>query len=205
MNHIRFIRLNNFPDRLLEPLRRLWREHGYISHRLIEITKGIPSPQTYPKRFGTLRDTYKRIGYIEQPDRERLKHYARTRKIVIGIAKKLCSAVEKNGSAPVWNWQRRSLAFGPGEQLRITTARYLPTRQSRKRRWEFEINSSLRHYLLLVIRLDEQHAAVLDYFLLPPYVPLKRLNFIDDRNTFNEFRCPNLRSTIACAIKGFTV
>ena len=76
-------------EALLDPLRCLWHEHGYISHRLIETTKGVPSPQTYRKRFGTLRETYKRIGYIEQPDRMRVQHYARTRKIVLGIAKKL--------------------------------------------------------------------------------------------------------------------
>jgi hypothetical protein len=185
---------------LLEPLRRLWRERGYVSHRLIETTKGVPSPQTYRKRFGTLRQTYEQIGYIEQPDRLRLEHYARTREIVLGIVKKLCSAAEKDDIPTIWNWQRRLFIFESGRHLRITTARYLPTRQNRKRRWEFEANPNAQHGTLLVVRLDEQHAAVIDYFLLPPDVPLKRLNFIDDRNTLNEYRCATLQTAVAYVI-----
>lgn len=191
-------------EALLEPLRLLWRKHGYISHRLIETTKGIPSPQTYRKRFGTLRETYERIGYVEQPDRVRLAHYARARKIVSGAAKRLCAVAEKRGTPAIWNWQRRLLTIGSSGRLRITTARYLPTRQNRRRRWEFETNPQQRHCILLVIRLDEQHAAAIDYFLLPATVPLKRLNFIDNRNTFSEYRCTRLNVVTATAFSWLT-
>jgi DNA invertase Pin-like site-specific DNA recombinase len=188
-------------EALLAFLRRLWRERGSISHRLIETTKGVPSPQTYRKRFGTLREAYKRIGYIEQPDRERIAHYAQTRKILLGITDKLCSEAKKNGWPPTWNWQRRLLTFGNSRHLRITTARYLATRQNRIRRWEFETNPNSQRYPLLVIRLDEQHGSAIDYFLLPPTVPLKRLNFIDDRNTLDKYRHGTLETTIADTIE----
>jgi DNA invertase Pin-like site-specific DNA recombinase len=184
-------------EALLEPLRRLWHEHGYLSHRLIETTKGIPSPQTYRKRFGTLRDTYKRIGYLEQPDRQRLVHYARTREIVLRIVKKLNSAAERKGWSTEWNWQRRVLTLDESTQIRITTARHLVTRQNRKHRWEFETDPNRLSRILLVIRLDQCHAKAIDYFLLPPTIPLKRVNFIDDRNVLSDYRCAHL--TTVCA------
>ena len=187
---------------LLEPLRRLWHEHGYVSHRLIETTKGVPSPQTYRKHFGTLRETYKRIGYVELPDRVRLEHYGRTREIVLGIVKKLHSAAEQNGFPSVWDWRRRLFSFGTCGHLRITTARYLPTRQNRKRRWEFETPLNAQHCFLLVVRFNEQHGAVIDYFLLPRQQSLRRLNFIDDRNTFAEFRYTTLQTAISHMFHG---
>jgi len=188
-------------EALLAPLRSLWREHGYISHRLIETTQGIPSPQTYCKRFGTLREAYKRIGYAEQPDRLRIEHCAWTRNIVLGIVEKLRSAAQKNGSAAIWDWRRHLFSFGSGKQLRITTARYQQTRQNRIRRWAFETNLSAEQCFWLVIRLDEQHSAVIDYFLLPPNLPLKRLNFIDERKPLREYRYATVQTAIARAME----
>lgn len=185
---------------LLDILCTLWRAHGYISHQLIETTCGVPSPQTYRKRFGTLREAYRRIGYKEQPDQLRLKHYAITRNLVLSLASRLQRAAGQAGLATTWNWQRRTLALGSGALLRITLGRYLHTRQNRLARWEFEINTRVLPHLLLIIRMDSAHKEAIDYFVLPSCILTKRLNFIDNKHLFETYRCKSIDDAIHTAI-----
>jgi DNA invertase Pin-like site-specific DNA recombinase len=184
---------------LLEALNRLRRQHGYLSHRLIETTTGLPSPQTYRKRFGTLREAYKRIGYLEQTNHLRLKHYDHTRKLVLRVVHKIQSAAKAAKRVNVWNWQRRTITFESGSLLRITLARYLSTRQNRRPRWEVETNIRIPRHFLIIIRMDAEHQGVLDYYFLPSSVLTKRLNFFDQRNIFVPYRCKNLKDLIARA------
>ena len=50
-------------DEMLEALRRLWREHGYLSERLVLRSTDLPSRDQYRKRFGRLRSAFKKLGY----------------------------------------------------------------------------------------------------------------------------------------------
>lgn len=50
-------------DEKLEPLRRLLRKHGYLDAKLIERSRRAYSAVAYAKWFGSLRNTYKLIGY----------------------------------------------------------------------------------------------------------------------------------------------
>ena len=63
---IRERRLPLTEEQKLEPLRRLWREHGYLNLRLVAETPGVPSAPSYNRWFGGLREAYKRIGYKER-------------------------------------------------------------------------------------------------------------------------------------------
>ena len=45
-------------------LRSLLREHGYLSHRLIDSDPSVPTVQFFRDRFGGLKAAYARIGYI---------------------------------------------------------------------------------------------------------------------------------------------
>lgn len=61
--------LRNRPsdEELLDHLRRLLREEGAISVSIINSRPEIPPAQVYSRRFGSLREAYRRIGY-EQPE-----------------------------------------------------------------------------------------------------------------------------------------
>jgi hypothetical protein len=50
-------------DEMLNALRRLWREHGYINRTLIDKSDGVPCASRYHVRFGGIRPTYRLIGY----------------------------------------------------------------------------------------------------------------------------------------------
>jgi DNA invertase Pin-like site-specific DNA recombinase len=58
-------------DELLEALRRLWREKGYLTQELISKSKGFPSCNTYTHHFGSVSQAYRLIGYVPDPARVR--------------------------------------------------------------------------------------------------------------------------------------
>jgi len=50
-------------EEMLEALRKLWTERGYLSAALVENSGGTPSSALYRKRFGGLKRAYQLIGY----------------------------------------------------------------------------------------------------------------------------------------------
>jgi len=55
--------LNRSDTSLLAGLKRLWREKGYLSQIIIDKSRRVPAMNTYYRRFGSLRDIYRLIGY----------------------------------------------------------------------------------------------------------------------------------------------
>jgi DNA invertase Pin-like site-specific DNA recombinase/NADH:ubiquinone oxidoreductase subunit E len=53
-------------DEKLAPLRRLFKEHGYLSVELIHKTPGVPVASTYARWFGSLPNVYKLVGFNER-------------------------------------------------------------------------------------------------------------------------------------------
>jgi DNA invertase Pin-like site-specific DNA recombinase len=50
-------------EQMLDALRRLFEEHGYLSIRLINQAEGIPAYSVYVARFGGLKQAYAQVGY----------------------------------------------------------------------------------------------------------------------------------------------
>lgn len=50
-------------EQMLDGLRRLFEKHGYLSHRLINQTRGMPSYTVYAERFGSAQKAYEKVGY----------------------------------------------------------------------------------------------------------------------------------------------
>lgn len=58
-------------DEMLDVLRRLWKEHGYLTEEIIRTCPTAPNVTAYYTRFGSLRRAYELIGFV--PDRERTR------------------------------------------------------------------------------------------------------------------------------------
>ncbi len=56
---------------MLEGLRRLRWERGYLTPRLINESMSVPAAGTYARRFGSLSRAYRIIGYAQDPARRR--------------------------------------------------------------------------------------------------------------------------------------
>jgi len=60
---IRLRRIHMSGPAMLDALRGLLAEHGYIDEALVKSTPNIPTPQSFRKRFGGLHKAYDLIGY----------------------------------------------------------------------------------------------------------------------------------------------
>jgi DNA invertase Pin-like site-specific DNA recombinase len=58
-------------DEMLDVLRQLLKEHGYLTEEIIRTSQSAPYPSAYFTRFGSLRCAYQLIGFV--PDRERTR------------------------------------------------------------------------------------------------------------------------------------
>lgn len=64
-------------DRLLDALRRLWKEHGYLTRALLESTNNFPAQSAYCTHFGSLTRAYQLIGYKPGPRQSYRKRFHR--------------------------------------------------------------------------------------------------------------------------------
>jgi DNA invertase Pin-like site-specific DNA recombinase len=66
---------------LLDALRKIWSERGYLTQKVIGETKGAPSPNCYCVHFGSISRAYQLIGYTPDPARVRALRTAQGRKL----------------------------------------------------------------------------------------------------------------------------
>jgi hypothetical protein len=50
-------------EEMLDRLRRLFKERGHLSNHMIDTSEGMPSGHLYRRRFGSLFEAYRLIGY----------------------------------------------------------------------------------------------------------------------------------------------
>jgi DNA invertase Pin-like site-specific DNA recombinase len=113
---------------LLDGLRTLLAQEGRLSHPLVKACKFLPSPSTYRHRFGSMRNSYRLIGYdggrfqgidlrqrtqvlreklmlqISEESLERIKIIQKTarRRAMLELPTKQIASVLLVRSAPVW-------------------------------------------------------------------------------------------------------
>jgi DNA invertase Pin-like site-specific DNA recombinase len=59
-------------DEMLDALRKLWKEQGYLSFKLIKKIKSVPSTYECSKRFGSVSEAYRLIGFTPTSHRQTL-------------------------------------------------------------------------------------------------------------------------------------
>lgn len=72
-------------EEMLDKLRHLHDDQGWLSGIMIDETDGMPSSSTYAHRFGSLVDAYKMIGYTPSRDMRYIKINRHIRKLHPGI------------------------------------------------------------------------------------------------------------------------
>lgn len=150
-------------DELLDGLRALWKREGRITTNLINADKQIPTVQAYLHRFGSLRSTYRRIGYVQERDlsfgdiRDRIQPWLRS---VMGCVQE---AIEDDGSTV--SHDGRMLCID--ETWSVSFHLMQSSRVGRGRiRWVVPRLRS-RADILVGIRMDTRGDRPLDYLVLP--------------------------------------
>ena len=187
-------RAHRFSDEeLIEKLRRLFQQHGYLSGLIIDEAEGMPSSAAYAHRFGSLIRAYQTVGFTPDRDYQYLEVNQFLRRLhpeIVGQTERrigeVGGAVERDPATDLLTINREFTV-----SLVLSRCQLL---DDGRRRWKVRFDTSLAPDITVAVRLDETNQAPLDYYLLP------RLDFgqqrihLTDRNAieFDSYRFDGL-------------
>ena len=161
----------------LDKLKALWRREGHLSHKILAASKDTPDWTVFARRFGSLMNAYKLIGFKPQARYHYVETGVKIDALIRAAASKIISKLR------IFD---ETAAFLP--ELNLISASSLTmviavawsvsdgtVAGRRSRRWEVRKIKYRRSDFTLVIRMDEANIAIQDYFLLPtPNLPLTK-------------------------------
>jgi DNA invertase Pin-like site-specific DNA recombinase len=166
-------------EELIERLRTLFQNRGFLSGLIIDETEGMPSTSIYAHRFGSLIRAYHMVGFT--PDRD--YRYLETNKFLRRFHPEIVNQTESQ-IAMLGGSVRRDpatdlLRVNDEFSISLVLARCrIP--QSGRLRWKVRFDTSLAPDITVAVRLDQTNQTALDYYLLP------RLDFGQSRISLAE-------------------
>lgn len=157
-------------EQLLDMLRRLWRKKGHLSTKLIENATHIPSTVIYARRFGSVLNAYRLIGYETKRRYHFKESAAKLDAVMRSVADDITAHVRSLGGTAHFIPELRLLTLNGSMTIVLVVAWSVSdgvVRGARARRWEVRQIKYKRADLMLVVRMNASNEAVRDYFLLP--------------------------------------
>ena len=153
-------------DELIERLRSLYQNRGFLSGLIIDETEGMPSTSIYTHRFGSLVRAYQMVGFT--PDRD--YRYLETNKFLRRFHPEIVNQTESQ-IASLGGVVRRDpatdlLRVNDEFSISLVLAR-CQTPESGRHHWKVRFDTSLAPDITVAVRLDHANQAALDYYLLP--------------------------------------
>lgn len=152
-------------QRLLELLKHLWQRVGRLSETVIDTAVGMPSSDTYRRRFKTLRNAYSLIGYTPT----RSYQYKTINELLKGRHKELCeqlmAALRAHGASVEEATPTAVLRVNGEVTIRLVLCRCRETRQGKNCRWLIRTGTSPTCDLIIAARLQPGNEAVRDYYV----------------------------------------
>ena len=153
-------------EEMLLRLRKVLSREGRISQKIINETKGLPSDKSYIKHFGSLRNTYKLVGYASPHKADYLdtrpKWLELLRSLVFRVASKLAAQGAIISAPSSYN-----LLVNGSENVAFRIARWSPGRDGVHFPYWVIQRRHLATGWIVAVRLGENNSSVLDYVLLP--------------------------------------
>ncbi|WKA26453.1 recombinase family protein [Bradyrhizobium roseum] len=155
-------------DQMLRRLRLALARNGKLSSSIIKSTSGLPSPACYVKRFGSIRNAYKLIGYAGSRDCGWFDAREQWCKVLSKLASEVAEALHTDlglrlmltddGTALRKNGRSKVVSFQVVRKL----AKRTPGHASR---WRAHLRKE-RPGLCVYLRLNDPNDAIQDYVLL---------------------------------------
>ncbi|MDD5247554.1 MAG: recombinase family protein [Rhodocyclaceae bacterium] len=180
-------------EELIERLRSLYQNRGFLSGLIIDETEGMPSTSVYVHRFGSLIRAYQAVGFT--PDRD--YRYLETNRFLRRLHPEIVGQTETmiaDLGGTVWRDPATDLLRLNQEFTVSLVLARCQTHDNGRNRWKVRFDTSLAPDITVAVRLDQPNQAPLDYYLLP------RLDFglprisLADRNAmeFESYRFDTL-------------
>lgn len=151
---------------MLDVLRKLLAQHGYLSGLVIDEVEGAPSSSAYRNRFGSLLRTYSLIGYrpprnygyVDENRRLRERFPELVAEAMQGLREVGASVRDEGGLISINDEVTAELLLSRCHEARTGA-----------RRWIIRMESRLHPDLRIVVRMQPGGRSALDYFLFPGF------------------------------------
>ena len=154
-------------EELLEHLKRLYAETGYLSGTLIDETPDMPSSSVYRTRFKSLSRAYQKIGYWVGYDQDRIAVNERLRVLYPEVIARVERAILAVGGRVARDGKADLFIINSELAVSLVLAR-CETSEDGRHRWRIRLDPQRQGAdMTLAVRLDYANAAALDYFLIP--------------------------------------
>jgi DNA invertase Pin-like site-specific DNA recombinase len=157
-------RLTN--EELLDLLRRLLEENGYLSGLLIDESDGGASSAAYQARFGSLLRAYQLIGFTPVRDYRYIEINRHLRRLHPEVLAAVVGGIERSGGTAIADAVTDLLTVNGEFALSVVVVRCRQTAAG-SLRWHIHLDSGLLPDLTLAVRMDVLNKQPLDYYLLP--------------------------------------
>lgn len=153
-------------DELLDRLRMLYQNRGYLSGMIINETDSMPSSAVYMHRFGSLIRAYQLVGYSPQRDYGYIEINRMLRRLHPEILTETEKHIAHQGGSIYRNPLNDLLDVNHEFKVSVVFARCQSVDTGRKR-WNIRFDTTLRPDITVAIRLAPGNEKTLDYYLLP--------------------------------------
>ena len=151
---------------MIEKLRNLFENRGFLSGLVIDETEGMPSSSAYIHKFGSLIRAYQTVGFTPDRDYRYLEINQYLRRLHPQIVAQTEKAIGELGGTIERDPATDLLLVNQEFTVSLVLAR-CQTHDNGRNRWKVRFDTSLAPDITVAVRLDETNQAPLDYYLLP--------------------------------------
>lgn len=151
---------------MLERLKRLFEQHGYLSGLIIDEAESMPSSGSYQRRFGSLIRAYEFVGFKPDRDYRYIEINRNLRQMHSSVVSDTIGTIEGLGGTVSRNPVPDLLTINGEFSTSIVIARCQQT-PTGSLRWKIRLDTGLAPDITVALRMDSTNEAPLDYYLLP--------------------------------------
>jgi len=151
---------------LVERLRRLYEQRGFLSGLVINETEGMPSTAVYSHRFGSLLRAYQTVGFAPDRDYRYLEANRFLRRFHPEVVAQTESEIAALGGSVRRDPATDLLRLNNEFDVSLVLSRCQEHGVGRFS-WKVRFDTSLAPDITVAVRLDHSNQKPLDYYLLP--------------------------------------
>ena len=160
-------RNRQFSDQeMLDKLKLLHQNNGWLSGIVIDEQINMPSSGAYSRRFGSLRRAYQLVGYMPDIDYRYIEINKYLRKLHATVIEDTIDTIQSLGSFACYESDHGILRIHNELAISIVICRCLQT-PAGSYRWNIRLDRSLNPDLTIAIRMKPDNQSPLDFYLLP--------------------------------------
>ncbi len=144
-------------------LQELFQKHGKLTGLIIESTPEMPSTTILKKRFGSLFNAYKLVGYVPPYDIRFFELKDMVKSIEEKLWQDVLAALNEMGLTVVDHGTHLCL----NEQLNIQLMASSIRNNNGKKRWAYRFDHQVDIDLTLAVRLADDEGNILDFYCFP--------------------------------------